>query len=76
VRVLVEEKGIEKLLGFEFLKPDAPIRPRDPEAREPEDEGGDAVTPPKPRAKRSAKRTKVASAKKTGSVPKVPLGSR
>ena len=31
VRVLVEEKADEKLLGFEYLKPDTPIRPRDPE---------------------------------------------
>ena len=77
VRVLVEEKGIEKVLGFEYLKPDTPIRPRDPEDVEPEVEGGgDGV--PKPKAKRPAKRAKGASAKKAGtsSVPKVPLGSR
>jgi ATP-dependent Clp protease ATP-binding subunit ClpA len=76
VRVLVEEKGTEKVLGFEYLKPDTPIRPRDPEDVEPEGEGGDGA--PKPKAKRAPKRAKSASAKKTGtsSVPKVPLGSR
>src|SRR5512144_473818 len=34
VRVLVEEKGQEKVLGFEYLKPDTPVRPRDPEDSE------------------------------------------
>jgi ATP-dependent Clp protease ATP-binding subunit ClpA len=82
VRVLVEEKAGEKMLGFEYLKADAPIKPRDPEDFEPEDSGGQGA--PKPKAKRSAKRAKGApankgaSAKKTGTspVPKVPLGSR
>ena len=49
VRVLVEEKDGEKALGFEYLKADAPIRPRGPDELEPEDldpddggpEGGD-----------------------------------
>src|SRR4029450_4763000 len=39
VRVLVEDKGQEKVLGFEYLKPDTPVRPRDPEASEDEAEG-------------------------------------
>ena len=41
VRVLVEEKAGEKKLGFEYLKPDAPIRPRDPEDTDPDEEGPD-----------------------------------
>ena len=41
VRVLVEEKAGEKVLGFEYFKPDAPIRPRDPEDTDPEGEGPD-----------------------------------
>ena len=36
VRVLVEEKGTEKVLGFEYLKPDTPVKPRDPEESEDE----------------------------------------
>jgi ATP-dependent Clp protease ATP-binding subunit ClpA len=75
VRVLVTGEGADKALAFEYLKPDTPIRPRDPEDVEPEDEGGESA--PKPKAKRPAKRAKGASAKKaTSSVPKVPLGSR
>src|SRR5512139_366085 len=38
VRVLVEEKAGEKMLGFEYLKPDAPIKPRDPEDTDPDGE--------------------------------------
>src|SRR5512134_3219803 len=43
VRVLVEEKAGEKVLGFEYLKPDTPVRPRDPE--DSEDEGPDDGEP-------------------------------
>ena len=31
MRVLVEEKDGEKALGFEYIKADAPIRPRGPD---------------------------------------------
>ena len=41
MRVLVEDKAGEKVLGFEYIKPDAPIRPRDPEDTDPNDEGPD-----------------------------------
>ena len=34
LRVLVEEKAGDKALGFEYLKADAPVRPRDPEDTE------------------------------------------
>jgi ATP-dependent Clp protease ATP-binding subunit ClpA len=63
VRVVVEEKDGEKALGFEYIKADAPIKPRDPE-------GGKAA---KPRAKRARKPR---GGSKTGPsiVPKVPLG--
>ena len=37
VRVLVQEKGGRKELGFEYLKADAPIKPRGPDGLEPED---------------------------------------
>ena len=37
VRVLVKEKDGQKELGFEYLKADAPIRPRGPDGLEPED---------------------------------------
>ena len=37
VRVMVEEKDGKKKLGFEYLKPDAPIKPRGPDGLEPED---------------------------------------
>jgi ATP-dependent Clp protease ATP-binding subunit ClpA len=37
VRVLVKEEKGEKVLGFEYLKPDAPIRPRGPDGADPED---------------------------------------
>jgi ATP-dependent Clp protease ATP-binding subunit ClpA len=37
VRVLVKEEKGEKMLGFEYLKPDAPIRPRGPDGADPED---------------------------------------
>jgi ATP-dependent Clp protease ATP-binding subunit ClpA len=86
VRVLVEEKAGEKVLGFEFLKPDAPIKPRDPEDDEPDGKGPDGGGPksgakadgPQPRAKRGARRPRNARQRATGPslVPKVPLGSK
>jgi ATP-dependent Clp protease ATP-binding subunit ClpA len=92
VRVtLVEESG-EKRLSFEYIKPDAPIRPRkdedlDPDDTEDQDPDTDPTgsTPsggkPGPKAKRGARRT---PGRRTGPrrnqssslVPKVPLGSR
>src|SRR4029079_2658092 len=39
VRVLVDDKADEKLLSFEYLKPDTPIKPRDPEDYDPDDGG-------------------------------------
>ena len=71
VRVLVEEKDGERVLGFEYIRPDAPIKPRDPED---DDEPGDAgeAKAAKPRAKRARKpRTSKAG---PSVVPKVPLG--
>jgi ATP-dependent Clp protease ATP-binding subunit ClpA len=62
VRVLVEEKDGEKALGFDYIKPDAPIKPRDPD-------GGAK----KPRAKR-AKKPRGGARSGSSSVPKVPLG--
>jgi len=86
VRVLVEEKAGEKVLGFEYLKPDTPIRPRDPEDTDPEGAGPDGGGPkggvraegPKPRAKRAARRPRGARQRSVGAslVPKVPLGSK
>jgi ATP-dependent Clp protease ATP-binding subunit ClpA len=86
VRVLVEEKAGEKVLGFEYLKPDTPIRPRDPEDADPEGAGPDGGGPkggvraegPKPRAKRAARRPRGARQRSIGAslVPKVPLGSK
>jgi ATP-dependent Clp protease ATP-binding subunit ClpA len=68
VRVLVEAKDGEKALGFEYIKADAPIKPRDPE----DDEGeGDAA--PKSRAKRPRK-PRGGSKAGPSIVPKVPLG--
>jgi len=37
VRVLVTEEKGEKVLGFEYIKADAPVRPRGPDGVEPED---------------------------------------
>ncbi len=37
VRVLVKEENGEKELGFEYIKPDAPIRPRGPDGTDSED---------------------------------------
>jgi ATP-dependent Clp protease ATP-binding subunit ClpA len=84
VRVLVEEKGAEKVLGFEYLKPDAPVKPRDPEESEDETQGdGTPKGPPKsggpkPRAKRGPRKPKPARDRSVGAslVPKVPLGSK
>jgi ATP-dependent Clp protease ATP-binding subunit ClpA len=70
VRVLVEEKDGEKSLGFEYIKADAPIKPRDPEADEEDGEGGKTV---KPRAKR-ARKPRGGSKAGPSIVPKVPLG--
>ena len=66
VRVLVQEKDGQKELGFEYLKADAPIRPRGPDGLEPEDFDTDDSGPegvagetegrrrsPKPKAKRA-----------------------
>ncbi len=82
VRVLVEEKDGVKGLGFEYIKLDTPIKPRDSE-----DDEGDGETsgktaaksatksaPAKPRAKSRAKRTRKPRGSKAGVVPKVPLG--
>ncbi len=86
VRVLVEEKGPEKALGFEYLKPDTPVRPRDPEESEPDGEGpedGGSKGPPKsgapkPRVRRSPRKPKAGRNRTVGAslVPKVPLGSK
>jgi hypothetical protein len=74
------------VLGFEYLKPDTPIRPRDPEDTDPEGTGPDGGGPkggvraegPKPRAKRAARRPRGARQRSIGAslVPKVPLGSK
>jgi ATP-dependent Clp protease ATP-binding subunit ClpA len=84
VRVLVEDKDGEKVLGFEYLKPDTPIRPRDPEDTDPngsgpdgEPKGGVNAEGPKPRAKRAARRPRGRQrAIGVSLVPKVPLGSK
>lgn len=87
VRVLVEEKAGEKVLGFEYLKADTPVRPRDPEDSEPDGDGPDKGGPkgppkpgaPKPRAKRAAPRRPRAGRQRSvgaSPVPKVPLGTK
>jgi len=86
VRVLVEEKGQEKALGFEYLKPDTPVRPRSPEESEMGGEGledGGAKERAKsgasrPGAKRSPRKPKAARNRTVGAslVPKVPLGTK
>jgi ATP-dependent Clp protease ATP-binding subunit ClpA len=84
VRVLVEDKDDEKVLGFEYLKPDTPIRPRDPEDTDPNGsgpdggpEGGVKAEGPKPRAKRAARRPRGRQrAIGVSLVPKVPLSSK
>ena len=75
VRVMVTEAKSEKILGFEYIKADAPIRPRGHEGLDSEDfypedfnPGGLATLDPegrKPEAKPKAKR-----------VPRRPPGSR
>jgi ATP-dependent Clp protease ATP-binding subunit ClpA len=86
VRVLVEEKAGEKVLGFEYLKADAPIRPRDLEDSDPDGDGPKGDGPkrppksggPKPRVRRSPRRPRAARARSVGAslVPKVPLGTK
>ena len=92
VRVLVNEKGGEKVLGFEFIKADAPIRPRGPDELEDDDVGpegggpdgsggGGVKSAPKPKAKRAPRRSgpRRPGARRglsSSPVPKVPLGSR
>jgi ATP-dependent Clp protease ATP-binding subunit ClpA len=92
VRVLVNEKDGQKVLGFEFIKADAPIRPRGPNELESEDfdpddggpegsGGGGVKSAPKPKAKRAPRRPgprRPGARRGMGSspVPKVPLGSR
>jgi len=67
VRVVVKEKDGEKELAFDYIKADAPVKPRKPEAR-----AGNAKAT-KSRAKRSRK-PKGGSKSGSSSVPKVPLG--
>jgi ATP-dependent Clp protease ATP-binding subunit ClpA len=84
VRVLVEEKADERMLGFEYIKPDTPIKPRDPEDTDPEGEGPSGGGPkaaakagaPKARAKRSPRRTSRKRSVGASLVPKVPLGTK
>jgi ATP-dependent Clp protease ATP-binding subunit ClpA len=85
VRVLANEKDGEKVLGFEFIKADAPIRPRGSDELEDDDvgpEGGGSVkSAPKPKAKRAPRRPgprRLGARRGLSSspVPKVPLGSR
>jgi ATP-dependent Clp protease ATP-binding subunit ClpA len=84
VRVLVQETAGEKVLGFEYLKPDTPIRPRDPEDTDPDGSGPDGAPKggvkaegPKPRAKRAARRPRGRQrAIGVSLVPKVPLSSK
>ena len=85
VRVLLEEKDGDKALGFEYIKSDTPIRPRDPEDDEPEDggpeddgDGGTKLAGRKAKAKGGGKRSRTSAKPKVGpsAVPKVPLGSR
>ncbi len=72
VRVVVEEKDGEKGLGFEYIKPDAPIKPRDPE--DDESEGTEtSAKAAKPRAKK-ARKPRGGSKPGPSAVPKVPLG--
>ena len=71
VRVLVEEKDGEKGLGFEYIKPDTPIKPRDLEDED--EEAGASAKAAKPRAKK-ARKPRGGSKAGSSSVPKVPLG--
>jgi len=92
VKVVVEEKDGDTALGFEYIKSDAPIRPRGPDDVDPDDDvdpedsghdgPGGAPTATKPKPKKSPRRQ--SAPKRTGAkrglgsspVPKVPLGSR
>ena len=86
VRVLVEEEGIEKVLALEYLKPDTPIKPRDPEDTNPNGEGPGDGGPkgrtkagrPKYRVRRGPHRPRSARQRSVGPslVPKVPLGTK
>jgi ATP-dependent Clp protease ATP-binding subunit ClpA len=86
VRVVVGEKAGEKVLGFEYLKPDTPIKPRDSEDDNPDDDGPKGGGPqgtakggsPKPRARRGARKPRAGRSRQVGSslVPKVPLGTK
>jgi ATP-dependent Clp protease ATP-binding subunit ClpA len=73
VRVLVQQKDGQKVLGFEFIKADAPIRPRGPDELEPEDL--DAEDGPEG-AKDSADGRKSAPKPKAKRAPRRPPGSR
>jgi len=66
VRVLVEEKDGERVLGFEYIKADTPVKPRNPE-------GGGGAKASKPRAKRGPRKARTKSSGPS-LVPKVPLG--
>ena len=67
VRVVVEEKDGEKALGFEYIKADAPIKPRDPE---------EAARAPRRPSRAPSVRASPVAARRAGPsiVPKVPLG--
>jgi ATP-dependent Clp protease ATP-binding subunit ClpA len=85
VRVLVEEKEGEKMLGFEYLKADTPIRPRDPEDGDPDGDGPTGsgaqakakAGSPKPRVWRATRKPRARQRSVGASlVPKVPLGTK
>jgi len=62
VRVVVDEKDGEKVLGFDYISANVPVKPRGPEGKS-----------GKPRAKRPRK-PRGGTKAGVGSVPKVPLG--
>ena len=73
------------MLGFEYLKADTPIKPRDPEDHDPDDDGPKSGGPqgkakagtPKPRVKRGQRKPRARQRSVGASlVPKVPLGSK
>jgi ATP-dependent Clp protease ATP-binding subunit ClpA len=68
VRVVVTEKDGHDVLGFDYIKADAPVKPR----RAPESDAASSKAS-KPRAKRSRK-PRSSSKGGSSSVPKVPLG--
>jgi ATP-dependent Clp protease ATP-binding subunit ClpA len=82
VKVNVEDKGPEKVLGFEYLKTDTPVRPRGPADRTGGDGPDGGPKGPKGRAKSASKprrrKPKAAGNRNADSslVPKVPLGSK